>query len=153
MGGEKGADGKANNAPRTADAVLVTFTPLASHMENDQLLVLPKVFAKSYDAYWLEIGFGAGEHLAKQAADNPHIGLIGCEPYLNGVAHFLDYVERANLENVRLFTDDVRDLLAYLPHGQVSRVFILFPDPWPKKRHHARRLISPQFLKRLAYVF
>ena len=131
---------------------LMPILSLAPHLVKDQILVLPNIFTKTYDSYWLEIGFGAGEHLAKQAADNPHIGFIGCEPYINGVAHFLGHVERANLQNVRLFTDDVHDLFAYLPQGQINRVFILFPDPWPKKRHRARRLILPQFLTSLAYV-
>jgi tRNA (guanine-N7-)-methyltransferase len=99
---------------------------------------------------WLEIGFGAGEHLVWQAEQNPGVGLIGCEPYLNGVAKCLAHIERAGLTNVRLFTDDARLVMAALPAGSLSRVFVLFPDPWPKTRHHKRRFVRRDNLDRLA---
>jgi tRNA (guanine-N7-)-methyltransferase len=99
---------------------------------------------------WLEIGFGAGEHLVWQAEQHPDVGLIGCEPYLNGVAKCLAHIERAGLTNVRLFTDDARLVMAALPAGSLSRVFVLFPDPWPKTRHHKRRFVQRDNLDRLA---
>jgi tRNA (guanine-N7-)-methyltransferase len=102
------------------------------------------------DGVWLEVGFGAGEHLAWQAEQNPGVGLIGCEPYLNGVAKCLAHIERAGLTNVRLFTDDARLLMAALPARSLSRVFVLFPDPWPKTRHHKRRFVQRDNLNRLA---
>jgi tRNA (guanine-N7-)-methyltransferase len=102
------------------------------------------------DGVWLEVGFGAGEHLVWQAAQNPGVGLIGCEPYLNGVAKCLAHIERAGLTNVRLFTDDARLLMAALPARSLSRVFVLFPDPWPKTRHHKRRFVQRDNLNRLA---
>ncbi len=92
---------------------------------------------------WLEIGFGGGEHLVEQAAAHPEAGFIGCEPYLSGVARLLALAERRGLENIRLVIDDARLLLGKLPDGCLQRVFVLFPDPWPKKRHHKRRLINP----------
>lgn len=92
--------------------------------------------------HWLEIGFGKGEHLAAQAKSNPDIGLIGCEPFLNGVSGLVDIVDQENLTNVRIFMDDARLLMDSLPDQSMGRAFILFPDPWPKARHHKRRIVS-----------
>jgi len=92
---------------------------------------------------WLEIGFGAGEHMAAQAAAHPEVGLIGCEPYIAGVASLLARAERAGLANLRVVVDDARLLLAALPDGSLERIFVLFPDPWPKTRHHKRRIVNP----------
>lgn len=99
---------------------------------------------------WLEIGFGGGEHLAEQAAAHPDIGFIGCEPFLNGVAKLLRTIEREALGNVRIFAEDARQLLAALPDASIGRCFILFPDPWPKRRHNRRRIVSPETLRELA---
>lgn len=101
---------------------------------------------------WLEIGFGGGEHLVWQAEHNPDIGIIGCEPFLDGVVKVVDAVQARGLGNVRLFPDDARQLLRWLPKASVGRAFILFPDPWPKSRHHKRRLVSAPFLRMLARV-
>jgi tRNA (guanine-N7-)-methyltransferase len=101
---------------------------------------------------WLEIGFGGGEHLAAQAAAHPGIGFIGCEVFDNGVARLVAAVARQGLGNVRIFADDARLLLAALPAQSVERVFILFPDPWPKMRHHKRRLVTAATLDRLAEI-
>ena len=92
---------------------------------------------------WLEIGFGGGEHLVAQALANPEVGLIGCEPYVSGIARALSLIEDHRLENVRLFTDDARLLMQALPAACLERIFVLFPDPWPKKRHHKRRIVNP----------
>jgi tRNA (guanine-N7-)-methyltransferase len=99
---------------------------------------------------WLEVGFGSGEHLVWQAEKHPDVGLIGCEPYLNGVAKCLAHIERAQVGNIRLFTDDARLLMAALPPRSLARVFILFPDPWPKARHHKRRFVQRETLDRVA---
>jgi tRNA (guanine-N7-)-methyltransferase len=99
---------------------------------------------------WLEIGFGAGEHLAEQAERHPEMGFIGSEVFEDGVVRLLGEVARRGLGNVRLFTDDARLLLAALPPATLGRVFILFPDPWPKRRHHKRRLVAPATLDLLA---
>src|SRR5215468_5888397 len=95
---------------------------------------------------WLEVGFGAGEHLVWQAEQHPDIGLIGCEPYMNGVAKCLAHIERTGVSNVRLFTDDARLVMAALPDRSLSRAFVLFPDPWPKTRHHKRRFVARENL-------
>lgn len=101
---------------------------------------------------WLEAGFGAGEHLAAQAAAHPEIGFIGAEPYWNGVAALLDRIEAQGLANIRVWPDDVRLLLPALPEAVLARVFVLFPDPWPKLRHHKRRLVAGGLLDALARV-
>lgn len=99
---------------------------------------------------WLEIGFGAGEHLVHQAATHPEVGLIGAEPFVNGVAALLGKIRRAGLGNVRVHPGDARDLLDVLPEAAVSRAFLLYPDPWPKARHHRRRFVTPGPLAQLA---
>lgn len=92
---------------------------------------------------WLEVGFGGGEHLARQAIANPDVGIIGCEFFTAGVGKMLAHLETSQSANVRLFTGDARQLLASLTSGSVSRIFVLYPDPWPKLRHQRRRFISP----------
>jgi tRNA (guanine-N7-)-methyltransferase len=101
---------------------------------------------------WLEIGFGAGEHLVWQAENNPSVGLIGAEPYISGQAKLLAKIADKNLSNIRLYPEDARDVIAALPDSSLSRVFILFPDPWPKTRHHKRRFIQMEMLNELARV-
>lgn len=101
---------------------------------------------------WLEIGFGGGEHLAGQAARHPEAGLIGAEPFLDGVAKLLAAIDEQGLENVRLRRGDARDLVAQFSDGSIDRAFILFPDPWPKTRHRKRRLIQPAFVSELARI-
>jgi tRNA (guanine-N7-)-methyltransferase len=110
------------------------------------------LFAGWTEAVWLEIGFGAGEHLAAQADAHPEIGFIGCEVFENGVARLVAEIARRDLQNVRIFPDDVRILLDALAPDSLGRVFILFPDPWPKTRHHKRRLVSTATLDRLAVL-
>lgn len=101
---------------------------------------------------WLEIGFGGGEHLVHQAAENPNVGIIGCEPYINGVAMLLGKIRQANVPNLRVHPGDARDLFDVLPDASVSKVFLNYPDPWPKKRHHRRRFVTPEHLEPLARV-
>ncbi|NPD20417.1 tRNA (guanine(46)-N(7))-methyltransferase TrmB [Alterinioella nitratireducens] len=101
---------------------------------------------------WLEVGFGGGEHLVHQAAANPDVGLIGCEPYINGVAMLLAKIRDAGVDNLRVHPGDARDLFDVLPEASLSRVFLLYPDPWPKKRHHRRRFVTQEHLEPLARV-
>ena len=99
---------------------------------------------------WLEVGFGGGEHMAAQAARSPDALILGAEPFLNGVASALRHVEEASLQNVRIHDGDVRELMARMPDACLTRVFVLFPDPWPKARHNKRRLIQAQTIAELA---
>jgi tRNA (guanine-N7-)-methyltransferase len=101
---------------------------------------------------WLEIGFGGGEHLAAQAASHRDTGMIGCEVFENGIAKLLGHIDRQGLVNLRILADDARLLLAALPPASIGRVFILFPDPWPKQRHHKRRIVSGETLDALAAI-
>ncbi len=101
-------------------------------------------------AVWLEIGFGGGEHMLAQAAANPQVQVIGAEPFINGVAKLLAAIERSGVGNVAVTDHDARDLMDVLPPGSIGRVFLLYPDPWPKARHHKRRFINPPQLDQLA---
>lgn len=98
------------------------------------------------EAFWLEIGFGGAEHMIAQAAQNPDVGIIGCEPFLEGIAKALGGIEETDLNNVRVWPDDARPLIARMPDQCLDRAFILFPDPWPKRRQHKRRLVQADFL-------
>ncbi|MCF3593272.1 tRNA (guanine(46)-N(7))-methyltransferase TrmB [Rhodobacteraceae bacterium LMO-12] len=101
---------------------------------------------------WLEIGFGGGEHMVHQAAHNPDIGFIGCEPYINGVAMLLGKIRNSKCDNIRIHPGDARDMFDVLPEASIARAFLLYPDPWPKKRHHRRRFVTPNHLAPLARV-
>jgi len=101
---------------------------------------------------WLEVGFGGGEHMVHQAQQNPHVGIIGCEPYINGVAMLLGKIRRAGVDNLRVHPGDVRDMFDVLPDASVAKAFVLYPDPWPKARHHRRRFVTPEHLEPLARV-
>lgn len=101
---------------------------------------------------WLEIGFGGGEHLVHQAATHPEVGLVGCEPYINGVATLLGKIRREGVGNLRVHPGDVRNLFDVLPPASIDKAFLLYPDPWPKKRHHRRRFVTQEHLAPLARV-
>ncbi|MEI9931302.1 MAG: tRNA (guanine(46)-N(7))-methyltransferase TrmB [Rhizomicrobium sp.] len=108
-------------------------------------------FSSAVDDVWLEVGFGAGEHLLWQAQHNPDIGLIGAEPYESGVAKLLSRIPDG-AANICLHEGDARDIIEVLPDASIGRFFILFPDPWPKMRHHKRRFIQLDMLDQLARI-
>ena len=114
--------------------------------------VEPRALMPEATAAWIEIGFGGGEHLAAQAEQRPDTLMIGCEPFLNGVGSALRHIDERALKNVRLHAGDARDVLARVPDGALERVMVLFPDPWPKARHHKRRLVQPETLAEFARV-
>ena len=101
---------------------------------------------------WMEIGYGAGEHIAFHAEKNPDVGFIGCDFYKPGTASLLTRIRERNLDNIRIFCGDARLLLSCIDKRTIEKVFILFPDPWPKTRHHKRRIISEQFLDQLSSI-
>jgi len=125
---------------------------VALPLDTDALQRVSKMFAPAVNQIWLEIGFGGGEHLIWQAAHNRDVGLIGCEPFEDGVVKVLDAIDTEGLANIRVHADDGRPLLRLLPKASVDRAFILFPDPWPKKRHHKRRLVSTETVAELARI-
>lgn len=110
----------------------------------------PRTLFENADEVWLEVGFGGGEHLAWQAERNPRVGIVGCEPFVNGVAKLVSEIDERDLGNVRIHADDARFLLERLTPGSLARVFILYPDPWPKKRHWKRRFVNGETLALLA---
>jgi len=110
----------------------------------------PRLLCPEAKEVWLEIGFGGGEHLAGRAAARPEILFLGAEPFLNGVASALRHIDESELANVRLHPGDARALMARLPNGCLDRIFVLFPDPWPKARHHKRRLVGSAFVAEAA---
>ena len=114
--------------------------------------VEPRALMPAARETWLEIGFGGGEHMAAQAARAPDVLILGAEPFQNGVASAVRHIEEQGLKNVRVHDGDVRDLIARLPDASLARVFILFPDPWPKVRHHKRRLVQAETVAELARV-
>lgn len=115
-------------------------------------IALDALFGNPPREVWLEIGFGAGEHLVATARAHPEVGLIGCEPFLNGLARALADVTAGGLSNVRLHDGDAGALIDALPPASLSRVFLFYPDPWPKRRQRKRRFVSDAMLRRLARV-
>ncbi len=109
-------------------------------------LDLAAAFGQVPERLRLEIGFGGGEHLAHQAANNPDVSFLGAEPFMNGVATMLRHCEQKGLRNVRLYRGDARELFSGIPDGALEAIYVLHPDPWPKARHNKRRLIQKPFL-------
>ncbi len=101
---------------------------------------------------WLEVGFGGGEHLVHQAQTHRGMAIIGCEPFMNGVAMLLGKIREAAVDNLAVYPGDVRNLFDVLPEGSVQKAFLLYPDPWPKKKHHKRRFVTQEHLRPLAQV-
>ncbi|MDO5659039.1 MAG: tRNA (guanosine(46)-N7)-methyltransferase TrmB [Paracoccus sp. (in: a-proteobacteria)] len=95
---------------------------------------------------WLEVGFGGGEHMVAMAATYPQAHLVGCEPFINGVAMLLGKIRAAGVSNVSVHPGDARDLMDVLPEQSIERAFLNYPDPWPKRRHHRRRFVTPEHL-------
>ncbi len=100
----------------------------------------------------LEIGFGGGEHLAAEAEGAPRTGFIGSEPFVNGMAKMLSLVDAKNLHNIRLHHGDAAELLAWLPGNSLTRIDLIYPDPWPKRRHWKRRFVQAASVAQLARI-
>jgi tRNA (guanine-N7-)-methyltransferase len=127
--------------------LLTTLLPkITLDLSASDIINVESLFSPKTKEYVLEIGFGTGEHVAAQAKQNPQIGYIGCEPYINGVACLLKEVKDYNLENIRIWQDDALLLLKKIQNEIFSQVYVLFPDPWPKTRHYKRRIIQKDFL-------
>ena len=110
-------------------------------------------FLSAYSEHRIEIGFGNGDYIATQAIENPHIHFIGAEVYPKGISSLAKKIEQLKLKNISIYPQDVRFLFLDMPNSLISRIIILFPDPWPKKRHHKRRLMGTQFLQMIKNKF
>jgi tRNA (guanine-N7-)-methyltransferase len=137
---------KSRTLKRTQAALLTDLLP--------RLAIPPGPFnpGDGHSEVWLEIGFGGGEHLAAQAGRRADVLLLGAEPFLNGLASALRHIAAGGLSNVRLWPGDGRTLMAALPDASLTRLFLLFPDPWPKARHRKRRLADAAFVAEAARV-
>jgi tRNA (guanine-N7-)-methyltransferase len=113
---------------------------------------LAALFPSPIDDIRLEIGFGGGEHLIAQALGDPRVGFIGCEPFVNGMAKALAAIDAREIGNIRLHHADAVDLLDWLPQNSIGRIDLLYPDPWPKRRHWKRRFVNAPNIARLARV-
>ena len=113
---------------------------------------LADLFDLRADEIRLEIGFGGGEHLIAEACAFAKVAFIGCEPYVNGMAKILTQIEARNIGNVRLFAGDAIELLAWLPPHSLSRIDLIHPDPWPKRRHWKRRFVQDATVSAMARV-
>ena len=120
--------------------------------EKEALANPADLFEHEPDEVWLEIGFGGGEHVTAQAAKHANVGYLASEVFVEGLAKCLSDIEEMSLQNVRLWDEDARELIDLLPDNCLDRVFILFPDPWPKKKHQKRRIVQPDFLDALVRV-
>lgn len=132
--------------PRQAalmETLLPTLRPPAAPFD-------PRALMPAAKEVWLEIGFGGGEHMAAQAARAPDVLILGAEPFQNGVASALRHIDEAHLTNVRVLDGDARELMAHLPDACLARIFVLFPDPWPKSRHNKRRIVQAETVAEFA---
>ena len=132
--------------------IATRLSPLRLDLTRPPPEPLSGIFTAPVGDVWLEIGFGGGEHLFWQAENHRSIGFIGCEPFISGVAKLVRCVDEAGLGTVRLHDDDARHVLDWLPDASIGRAFVLFPDPWPKKRHRKRRFLNEAGLSGLARV-
>ncbi len=114
---------------------------------EDEIMIDPKSFFDfPVKEVWFEIGFGNGEHIVHQAENNPEVGIIGCEPFLNGVAACCKEISDKGVKNIRIWHDDARLLMLRMQPHSIDKLFLLHPDPWPKTRHHKRRFIQTESL-------
>lgn len=132
------------------DGLVAELLPKISLDLTSGALAPERLFSRAFSELRVEIGFGDGARLVQQACERSDIAFIGCEPFVNGVAKALAGIEQHQLDNIRLHNGDSRDVLAALPAASVRLIEVLYPDPWPKRRHNKRRIISDDFLSACA---
>jgi len=138
---------------RGQQALLENLLPrLLVEMDATGRADLNEMFPGNPEQKIIEIGYGGGEHLARLARENPQSGFVGCEVFTGGIGKILQKIDEGGLSNIRLFTRDAFGLLCALPEASLDGVYLLYPDPWPKKRHHKRRFVSTVTLDELARV-
>jgi tRNA (guanine-N7-)-methyltransferase len=135
-----------------ADLIEHLLPRLAVQIGNPGPADLAELFDPPAEAVRLEIGFGGGEHLIAEALAFPGPGFIGCEPYVNGMAKILTRIEAQNIANIRLFAGDAAELLAWVPARALTRIDLIHPDPWPKRRHWKRRFVQDETVAAMARV-
>lgn len=135
-----------------AEALAQLLPELRIDLERPAPRHLQELFPHKPENIVLEIGFGGGEHLIHRAQLHPEIGFIGCEPFINGMAKASQAIKTTGLTNIRLFDEDATQLLDWLPAESLSRIDLLYPDPWPKKRHWKRRFLNGENVKRFHKV-
>lgn len=143
---------RSNNPKKEAEVLQELLPKFASIVPEDGggIEKLADIFSNTYESYAMEIGFGSGENILHYAQTHPHVGYIGCEVFTGGVVKLLEDIDTNNLKNIRIWHDDAMELIARLPLNGLNFVYILYPDPWPKRKHNKRRLINAEFLKILA---
>src|SRR2546425_8669165 len=135
---------------RQADLMATLLPRLALTLDQPHPNKLAQVFSRPVEAVRLEIGFGGGENLVAEATAHPTVGFIGCEPFVNGMAKILASIDASAIDNIRLYAGDAVDLLAWLPDASLGKVDLLYPDPWPKRRHWKRRFVQGRTIAMLA---
>src|ERR1700722_1444655 len=138
--------------PRHARLIETLLPQLAIDLSNPAPAELSALFPVPIDDIQLEIGFGGGEYLVAQAQERPRTGLIGVEPFVNGMAKALAAIESGKLQNIRLHFDDAVNLMAWLPQNALARIDLIHPDPWPKRRHWKRRFVQDATIVAMAHV-
>jgi tRNA (guanine-N7-)-methyltransferase len=138
--------------PRQAALFDALLPQLALDLGKPAPADLHKLFAGPIDDVRLEIGFGGAEHLIAQAQAHPHTGFIGTDAFVNAIAKALAAIDTHKLPNIRLYFGDASELIDWLPDATLSRIDLLYPDPWPKRRHWKRRFVQDESLKRLARI-
>lgn len=115
-------------------------------IKQDKNINPAELFTFKPKEVWFEIGFGSGEHLVHQALNNPEVGLIGCEPFINGVSALCVSIKEHNIKNILIWDDDARLLMDKMNSHSLDKLFLLHPDPWPKTKHHKRRFVQKETL-------
>ena len=133
-----------------ADLIARLLPRLALDITGARCTDLARLFEDPIDNVRLEIGFGGGEHLIAEARAFPNTGFIGCEPYVNGMAKILALIEAGDIGNIRLFAGDASELLAWTPEKSFTRIDLIHPDPWPKRRHWKRRFVQDTMIAALS---
>ncbi len=138
--------------PRQTELIATALPKLALDLDQPPPATLGALFPVPIDDIALEIGFGGGEHMVAQALARPRTGIIGVEPFVNGMAKALAAIEAAGLRNIRLHFADAIDLIAWLPDASLSRIDLIHPDPWPKRRHWKRRFVQDATVAQFARI-
>lgn len=143
---------RSNNPKKEAEILQKLLPKFAAIIPEDggMLEKISDIFTGQYQNYVLEIGFGSGEHILYSAKTHHNNAYIGCEVFTGGVVKLLEAIELEDLKNIRIWHDDAVDFINRLPDNSLNMVYILYPDPWPKRRHNKRRLINAEFLRFLA---